>query len=529
MIKRVLLLFAMALAMGGMVWAQVISPPDASEQTPPVTRPPSVPDLSPGRPLPALPWSGAGHFGTVNLNAVPSLSTESRFSAGIFSADADSFINPRRFAGVDAETFFFVGGNFRTEDAPATADRGVRFWFGRNFGPFWLAAYYGGFVVDGEGRRYEADPVAGLPYTNMRSATWDSNLALLFGLGSMGFRFDMIVDSQTRRSDVDYSNTDGNFSAYERLRRVENGLSLALTWGADLGFILPWARVGYRFADLYEREVGAMDFGTEDRFTANAALEISAGATIPLSETSELGFSLTFGNTFPEREVATGTAEIGIDETPERSFENRRFGMQGFGLGVYYWRSFEAGVMEFGFSPNVNAGLTFRSNDWSGDTIEWAQPGDRWFTLDGGVDLGVAVRPTERLSFFVGANVQFFDWTTWAQTRGDDMNPARGSAWRFDGAQINELAFGMTFAPTEAVTVGLGLTDLLNSGFFMRHVPGFDITVSIRANGNGNGNGNNGNGNGAAAAPPPPQPVAPVAPVAPPPVETGDDEGGIGE
>jgi len=475
--KRVVLLFAMILPAGFSVWGQ--TPPPGS--TPPgVTPPPGVPAVSPP--------AGAGFFGTsgsVNFNAVPRLSTSLRFSAGTFVTDADNFINPR-FFNPAIGTFLFAGGELAT-DRGAAGENSFGIGFARSFDAFYLAALYRGSLLEAEGRGNDEWSPGSLPSANWREAEWDSSFAVLLGLANMGFRFDLIVDSVTRRRDIDYSgvSSDGELLR-ESIRRLTGGPALSMTWGADFGNLLPWARVGYRFADSYLLEREGEGFGFSERFTANAALEAAVGARFLLGGTSAVGAEFRFASTFSDREEYLGTLPPGTPGSPEPDFSNRRFGMLGYMLGVYYQQRFEidtaaGGNWAFGLRPRLNAGLTERSNDWVGGSFTWAQPWDRWFTLSGAFDLGLRVRPAEsRFAFFAGLEVRLFDWTTWEQTRGDDSHPARGSAWRVQGARVQDLNIGMTFDPVENITIGLGLTEILNSGFFINGIPGIDLTVSAR-------------------------------------------------
>ena len=476
MIKRVIMLFAITLAAGAAVWAQTV--PDSSEM--PAISKPTVPDA---------PEAGDGRSGIVYLDVVPNLSTEARFSAGIFGSLGDDFIDPR-FYDSTIGTFFFLGGQFSTERS-TSGDNNVNFGFARNFGIFYLGAYYGGTLGRGSGAFSDRYLPGNVPAERWSEETWNSSLAVLFGIAGMGVRLDANAQTKTERAKFDGASVDGYFGETLKENRLEGGPSLALTWGAAPGFLSPllgdafgalspWLRAGYKFADSYVLQREADDYKYEEKFSGNAVLETSLGADFSLGETSSLGGALTFVKTFPDREIYTGVTELGDDRDPEYPFSNRRFGMLAFAADVYYKQTFEIEHVSFGFQPRVNAALTRKSNDWVGGSFSWTEPGDQWLSIEGSIDLGARIWRNERLAFFTGLELRLFDWTRWSQTGGDEMNPARESSYAFSGIIVNDLTIGLTFALLDNVDLGLGLSQILNSGLFIRDVPTIDLTISTK-------------------------------------------------
>ena len=448
MSRKLILLFAAILVMSGMAWAQSMSP----------TMPPGV-GVPPG--APGSPGAGAGRYGVHNFSVVPNLSTEALNSAGIFGSDADDFIDPRFYdPGVD---LFFLGVNGAVDGA----SRGrIDVGFGRNFGALYLGVYYGGVFADAEGRRRQGHSQSELPEQNWRLINLQSDVAVLLGFAGMGVRLDARIGSHMTRASTDYSVINTNENRHETRRRLQDGISLALTWGANFGSIAPWVRVGYRFADTFLDQVETNNYGWEGSFSGNAALEASAGMRFTFDDDSFVGAALRFGSTFPDREHYDGTLPINHDWPAEPEFSNQRFGMLGFGVDTYYSRTFDFGMASLGFRPNLGFALTRRSNDWDGGTITWAAPGDQWMTVDGSVNLGFRLQPTERTAIFAGVNLQVFDWTRWSQTdRNDDMYPALESSWRVSGLNVQSPRIGLTFTPAENMSVGLGFTDILNNVF----------------------------------------------------------------
>ena len=493
MIKRIVLLAAIATMVSGMVWAQVDEP-----------------------------IRDAGFEGIRNLGASTRGSMEARYSAGRFSTPVDTFINPR-FFNPDIGTFVFVGGNLGIgADSMSLTGDTVHVGFARNFGAFYLGVYYGGNLVEAGGwRRREFEP-EDLRDTHRSSwAYWENNLAVLLGVAGMGFRLDFVAGHNSGRDtwsgsmdlpdpefmfvdpDREYVHSwEGRYVNMNGPRRV------ALTWGTRLldGAVSPWVRVGYAFSDVELRynEISNR-FGSasiERRLDVGNAFEITGGARFRTGDNSVAGASLHFTNTAGSRErytfTASGTLPGPAGDRPSiqapDDFENRYGGMTGFGLNTYFQTSHNLGVVAFGIRPTLDAGMTLVSNSWYGDTIDWHELGDRYFTLRSSVDLGIRLRRSEesRLTFFAGTTVQLFNWNTWAPTGdNDELSEARYSSWSFFGIGAGipaafgvlggNLAFGMTVTPVEYVVIGLGLNSIVNELFAdTPYSPRIDLTVSLR-------------------------------------------------
>ena len=494
MIKRIVLLFAIAAATVGTVWAQ----------SPGNTVPPGV-DPPPGvRPAPP---AGSGLSGISGLDVVPGLSIDSRHSSGLFSADGDTFINVR-FHNPDLDSLVF---------ASTTGARGINLGLARNFGPLYLAFYYGGRLVDMRGGSTSENAAGQSPSLSYWSGDWQSNLALLFGIAGMGFRIDAAMNGDTARSEIDHSNAGGHEDWSLTERRMHGGPSIALTWGMELDALAPWVRVGYRFADSFTRDHEASDFAYTEQLTANAFLEASAGARIGLGDNSLMGFALRFGSTFPDWESYSGTwpAPQPGDTSVDNEFTNRRHGMMAFGLNTYFRRDMEFGMLSLRLRPTLDAGMTLRSNEWYGGTVSWVAPWDRWITVRGGVDMGARLRLNDVFVFFAGAGLRVLDWTYWAEIGGDDMYPALRSSWGITGVNRVSSGIGMTVTPTEAITVGLGLRGMVFGG----DAPDVDITLTFRPGSRA--------ANGTVAPAPAPTAVAPApAPTPEPEAPVAEEEGG---
>jgi len=92
-------------------------------------------------------------------NAVPTMSTEARYSAGQFTTDVDNFINVLDYNPAIG-TFFFLGGfpdngTVNTTDVLGDNNR-ISLGAGKTFGFGYLALYYGGNLIRASGKHIES-------------------------------------------------------------------------------------------------------------------------------------------------------------------------------------------------------------------------------------------------------------------------------------------------------------------------------------------------------------------------------------
>ncbi|MCL2381851.1 MAG: hypothetical protein FWC64_09725 [Treponema sp.] len=493
--KKIVLLCAVAVLAGGMAWAQV--PPALTPPGTPggagTTPPWSTPNW--GAALP-LPNAGTGLQGRTNLGALGALSIEGNHSAGRFSSDADDFIDVR-FHNPQLHNFFFLGTNFGSAGPGGVEpSRTVHFGLSRVVGDMYLAFYYGGTFVDAVGQRNRENPQTPDPADRFdaraRTANWNNRFAVLLGVADMGFRLDVGMSMNTWQVREEGSNYE------DRERWRTNAPFLALTWGANMGDVLPWgeellpwARVAYRLPNRSRVGVSAPNYDFDSRWTGNAAIEVSGGARLVLSPATALGTDLWFSNVFQGR--------VRVSETSESDVANQLGGgRMGFGLGVYYVHNIDFGdVFELRFRPLMNFGYTRvnRDQNINNNTIEII--GDRWTSLHTGVEVGASLQISERISLFSGTTMRVFDWTTRAETGRDRNRPgifdaddnyipapnldSHRSSWRVSGILTSGITFGMVFTPIENVEIGIGLNPFVN-GLFGNTTgsPAFDIVLSAR-------------------------------------------------
>jgi len=545
MIKRVVLLLATVAMAGGMVWAQP----------------------TPGGP----PGSPVFH----NFNAVPTLSTEARYSAGRFRTDVDNFIDTR-FHNPEIGTFFFLGGfpamTYVDETDILTPGGGsvvadrytISFGFGHTFDLFYLGVYYGGSIVRAAGTSYR-DLVEEDPFNSASAsqAEWRNNLAVLVGILNMGIRLDLIVHSHTETRRVNGSlgpgGTDAPGPGTDPGRLVQEAPSLALSWGTRMGNLAPHAQIGVNFrnTEMWRWYVARYEYVLDEdnditydvvryermdyRVQTGGNFGMAAGATFDLSDTSRVGGTLRFGSRFADRDRFRWDAEGDFGGTD--SFADTG-GAWGLGLEAYYAQTIDAGVVGIGFRPRLDAEFIRESRNNSLVGGYHSVAANHYFTLGMGVDLGLRLQPTQRLAFFTGVGLNFFEWST-AARGSSNTERNRYSAWQFRGiawdlsrtTASGHLGFGMTLTPVENVVIGFGLNTIIDrfirinlyemridtggdySWWNEAHSAGnsvgalasvfsdieIDFTVSIRLGGN--------NGNRAAAAPAPaPAPAPALAP-----------------
>jgi len=473
--KKLLLIFVVAMLTGGMAWAMGTGDPSDI---------PDFDDIVDGIEF-------DGFAGRVNTNVVPMLSTEGRNTAGRFTGAADAFVNPR-FHNPDLEgTFLFLGGD---ADMAGGGRNRVDLGFARNLGPAYLGVYFGGGFVNAAGVRFEESAVsqpdsAQRIDARARITDWDVSFATLIGIAGMGIRLDIGIENTEDpnvRASAESTLMDGVY--WNRT----SAPSFALTWGANMGQLLPWARIGFRATQssgyTLDAEMGGPPrVESESVTTSQGALEIAGGARFLLSDTSAVGGELWFGTTFRDR-VRSSTNAPGATGRYSESDDRFPGSLTGFGLTAYYQQRIEGDRAALGFRPVMNLGFSTsnRNMDFDPEATGYTSfevIGQNAFSLNLGVDVGARWQATERITLLSGVNVRLFQWTTASQTGQNTSGTApypeaEYSAWLFTGSNISNFNIGMTFAASDNIVMGLGLNSLLNGLFGQRTDPNFAFTVT---------------------------------------------------
>jgi len=346
--------------------------------------------------------------------------------------------------------------------------------FSKKFGDVYTAIFYTGNLASIESGKQSPFWSEFTEYRpeSWRQSTLRNNFALLIGLADMGFRLDARHNADSIKR-YRHGSSDMLNSGYDKVAEdeVPGRGALALSWGANFGKLSPWVELAYTFGGRYTNYQEGEGFAYTEEWTYGRYAHFKGGFEYELADNRAFGLTVGYGHNFPEVEKYTGTLPVdNLDRWPWGDSENlnRRYGGYTYGADLYYAHSLEFDVLTLSFEPALGFGLTQKSNDIVGGSVEWADNADRWCTVDGGLSVGVEVRATNRIKIYSGATINVFDYTRWDEVRSgeDAINPAVRSAWKLTGMSIDvsSLGLGMTFSPSEKVTVGLKLNDLFAAG-----------------------------------------------------------------
>jgi len=453
--KKLVLLLAVTLVVGSMVWAQW-TPPAAGLD----------PDDFP--------------FDTVfpGFDALGRKSVEYRFAPG-FDTMADNFLSPA-FYDPKIDTFLFLGGE---TGEPRVIETNGTFALGaaKTFGSFYAAAYYRGMIIGDDGGKgvSGSNTNDGDKVYKSSEVQWNNNIALLFGVANMGFRFDVISVHDVNNNEKDITSTyDGNFLVTDSLIY---GPKLALSWGWHLENLYPSAMIGFKFPLI--ESVGGVDFtdpglgvnnGKNATKSSGSALNIEAAALYDFSGGSlndtvsgALSFGLKFKDSYKgAKEVITGLTgydTIIASADPNSGKEVDYGGGWGLNLALHYQKTFEWGKFTMRITPSLDMSVIGESVDNS--ISDTKNPSPTWFSLAPSVALGVKFQAFEKLAFFAGLDLTLLQWTTYATLGGDTKNDTtkwnlKGTGWNWyeydDGGNTiteNFLKFGLAWTPIQGLVV----------------------------------------------------------------------------
>jgi hypothetical protein len=383
------------------------------------------------------------------------LSTEARYSAGVFSSDIDDFIDVNSY-DPEIGTFAFLGGypsggsvdatNVLTNNG-AGQDYAISLGFGQTLNSLYLGVYYGGSFVYSHGSNNGADPDIA-----SSSTIWRNRLAALVGTSGYGaFRFDLIMDTEKTKA-----TSDGDTTRIDRW----SSPSIALTWGGlSIAGLDPYVTLGYRFP---EKTITGDGNGKETTTTDNSLLGVQLGVNYDLSDNSSVSGDIIVGGKFGKTQNGDHPADV--DLTYGGAFLA--------GLKGTYSQTMEFGQVSVGFSPSLALGyLVDNGSDVSGGATDVDAPSNNYFELTAGVDLGVKFQATRTIAVYTGANLRLFDWVVLSHSGGDTENNA--GQWGIDGikwsadnwATGSSLGLGMTISPSQGLVIGCGLNTLLDKFF----------------------------------------------------------------
>ena len=407
-------------------------------------------------------------------SAVPTTSTESRFSASRFDSSVGSFIDPKSYNPA-VGTFFFLGGfpagsnlvdtNYLTPGSPMTNPVGpdqfypggsyaVSLGFGKTItDDIYLAAYYGGSLANAFGQRTigKSNPDT---YDTYAFYTWRNKLALLLGIHGMGFRLDVTMNNPQSQKET---TEDGKHA----ITKMDYGTGIALTWGTNIGKFSPYAKFGYKFSDS-----GVITQDGDKKMTtlSGGKWGFSTGSGYNLPNHSSLWADFLLGGQFKQSLSGDSKALIGV--APYRDG-----GSFGIGLKAGYSKTIEGDKASFGIGPNMRIGSTYVSKySWTDDESK-KYPSDNFFNFSMGSDLGLRFKPSDQFAFYTGAGFQILELNAHNLSGGKGNYKTKESEWELYGIDWRsskllaggELGFGMTFSPSNYLSLGFGLNTLLDN------------------------------------------------------------------
>ena len=417
--KKVFLMLAIAIIVSGMAAAQ-----------------PTPPPLS----------TGPTQNPFVDVNAVITESTESRFSGGSFTSDVDDYIDPAYF-NPEIGNFLFLGGTGGVAaDVQTPTPYAISVGYGKTLGAAYLGLYYAGSLVNASGSTTEGtDPVKD---ATVSTAEWTNSLAVLFGIAGMGFRLDLVVPGTT----VDQETVDGKLSK----ETTANAPAVALSWGAALGEIPLWAKVGFQFPNTtIETDADPNKAASKTATTSEGAgLGVTVGADIATGETTSILAEIYFGTIFATS--YSGDTKDVLTGGPDPYTEG---GSLGVGLSASFSKTLTFGEATVIIAPNLDLSFISESNNSTAKNAP-KLPSSDWFTLSPGLDVGAEYKH-DKVGIYTYFGLSFFEWKTLAFTGGDKDNQTKDSEWEFNGITwltTGSLAFGVTFEPVEGLVFGTGVT-----------------------------------------------------------------------
>ena len=460
--KKIVVLLAITMITGSMVWAQYDPPTPVFPRTKPYD------SVFPG------------------FNAMGLKSVENRYAPG-FNTMVEDYIHPA-FFNPDINTFLLLGGEGRGD----IKDGSIAFGFAKTFGPVYAAAYYRGSIFGTAGAGGEG-VTTGNPSDNDRvyessSITFNNTAALLIGVANMGFRLD-VIDNDLKDSKTTY---DGKDTIEPTMM---NGFKVALSWGGNFGNFRPNAQIGFKTPNI--ETVGGIEltepslgqyYGKQAVKSSDAALYIEAGGLLDLSGgsfTDMLIGKLYFGSQFEESyagdsDVITLLSNYGKtrDGTAIANVDGKEYsygGAWGVGLEFSYRKTFEFDKFALKITPSLKMDFIGQSEDNSISSD--SNPAPAWFTLQPGLQLGLKFQPIEKLAFFTGIDLMLFRFNTYGISEGDlvtqtaTVKGTNATLWNLEGMMWNygtsTLGLGMAWYPVEGLVVSAGLNSLLSAFFVM--------------------------------------------------------------
>ena len=455
--KKMFFLLAVTLTAGSMVWAQWTPPGPLDFST--KTRP------------------NVFSFG---FNAVGVGSIEDTLARGGFDTMTDNYIHPA-FFDPQIGTFLLLGGKHNYIKG---SDGGFNLGMGKTVGSLYFAGFYSGSIfVQGNNTKgvTVSNPNDNDKVYQYSTAQWNNNIAVLFGIAGMGFRFDLTSENLTDEKET----YDGKYTNLTAISRT-SGPQVALTWGTHFGDLYPWAKIGIKFPDIETKggvnfsdpNLGGDNSGKKATHTSNTVLNIEASAIYDFSGgnfTDTVMGTLTFGAKFKnsfkgdsailDSSVWNTYSQMFYDRegvTPTTGLEYDYGDAWGLKLYLHYRKAFELGKLTVKITPNLNMDVVNESMDVSGGK---KNPKPTWFTLNPGVTLGLKYQAFTKFAFFTGIDLSLLEWSTYATPGGDIKDDT--TYWQIMGTEWRKgtdfIRLGMAWTPIQGLVVSTEITNVLTA------------------------------------------------------------------
>jgi hypothetical protein len=399
-------------------------------------------------PLPTPPGHKAvDEMKKFDHNAVPTQSTEARYSAGIFGSYVDDFIDVNYYDS-QVKNFLFLGGfpaadgqNVDQTDILTSApDYQLSVGLAHSFKSFYLGFYFGGQLIDAEGwsdpQGAYQPPADGNKQTGS-SASSVFRTAVLLGTPALG-----------------------------GIRLDVNDRSLGLKWGTTVKEkIHPHVDLGITFPNYAETELAP---GQTEKEWFGGDWLVGGGLYYDLNDISTLDAAFYLGGAFGPHGKTT-TESPGSSTTIKHSTNGDFGALLSAGLKNIYT---PVDGISLGIKPTLDIALWgLNADEKTGDTTTDV-PSETYFELDLGIAAGISARLPKKLNKFTiisGVALNVLDWYTGYLTGGDPKAKPY-SSWRADGISWdtatvgrNSLGLGLVFAPTGNLSIGFGLNTILDN------------------------------------------------------------------
>jgi len=429
-----------------------------------------------------------------SLYASPSLfnSPQKQATATQFWSDADLFLSPKSYTGVEFDKFFGAV-SFQSDMFTASPTQMMQLGFATQFGGLYTALYYGGntfgafpdeIYQEKDGKRIYPGP--GLPSLFKNAMNHPHNeVAVLIGIADiMGFRISYVHSYRSRKLTDFYADGD----LYDSFTDEYGSINPEIAWGMAKPFLdngiqphvyvdLDFFRDNRKYDEgdgelIVKRKNGPNSPGTSSNNEFTLGFTAALGG-FSLFEQNGFDFGIdlwytlslkTFNNEYtPDPDDPSIVAYKGkyhqVGNTPDSDNDYYRVGYNDHLVTPYLYASWSGGKLKLSAELGLGLGFTGEKGtqfDMTGnapvkDGFDFSA---FTFSFNPNLDLGLqwAIVP-DKFYLNVGSGIKFFDLAVKTSTidtydAGDkDGDPVKEVDKTFGGA-VTSLMLGFTFNPT---------------------------------------------------------------------------------